>query len=135
MLTGCGPSARTSRPEASRKRKDPIVSLVNALALTPARLPGNCSSARKSTGPRTAAGKRRGVLNALKHGRYSRAFRENLIKARANAELFDWIRARVSDCFKPLSERERWQAEQLAREVWSGPWRVRGAYWARRQGG
>src|SRR5260370_3100086 len=77
------------------------------------------------------------VLNALKHGRYSRAFRENLVKAGADAELFDWVRARVFDGFRPLAPRERCQAEQLAREVWCQAWRARGdrgTYWARRHG-
>ncbi len=89
------------------------MALVKSPTLTPAKLAANCSNARKSTGPNTPPGKRRVVLNALKHGRYSRAFRENLIKAGADAELFDWIRFRIFDGFQPRSAPERWQAEEL----------------------
>ncbi len=97
------------------------MALVKSPTLTPVKLVAN---ARQSTGPRTPAGKRRIVLNALKRGRTSRAFRENLIKAGADAELFDWIRARVFDGFKPLSAREQWQAERLARAVWCRAWQA-----------
>jgi hypothetical protein len=92
--------SKASRP-ARPARKDPTMPLVKSPILTPVKLAANCANARKSTGPRTAAGKRHIVLNALKHGRCSRGFRENLVKAGADAELFDWIRARVFDCFRP----------------------------------
>lgn len=105
--------------------------LVKSPTLTLAKLAANRSNARRSTGPRTAAGKRRIVLNALKHGRFSGSFGENLIKAGADAELFDWIRGRVFDGFRPLGHAERWQAEGLAREVWC---RAYAAYRASRAG-
>ncbi len=114
------------------------MALVKSPTLTPAKLAANCSNARKSTSPNTPAGKRRVVLNALKHGRTSRAFRENLIKAGADAELFDWIRSHIFDGFQPLSAPERWQAEELAREVWCQAWRAPqapGSYRAPRQAG
>jgi hypothetical protein len=98
------------------------MSLVKSHILTPAKLAANRANARLSTGPRTAEGKRRIVLNALKHGRYSRAFRQNLIKTRADVELFDWIHARIVDCFEPRNAAQSWQAERLAREVWCQTW-------------
>ncbi len=94
------------------------MAFVKSPTLTPAKLAANCSNACKSTGPNTPAGKRRVVLNALKHGRYSKAFRENLSKAQVDVELFDWIRSRIFDGFQPRSVLERRQAEELAREVW-----------------
>ncbi len=97
--------------------------LVKSPALTAAKLAANRANGRLSTGPRTPVGKRRIVLNALKHGRYSRAFRANLIKAGADAELFDWIQARIVDCFSPRNARQFWQAERLAREIWCHAWR------------
>ncbi len=125
------------------------MALVKSPTLIPAKLAANRSNARKSTGPNTPAGKRRVVLNALKHGRTSRAFGENVIKAGADAELFDWIRSRIFDSFQPRSAPERWQAEELAQEVWCrawqallSPWGVGGraprapwTYWAPRQAG
>jgi hypothetical protein len=98
------------------------MSLVKSPVLTAVRLAANRANARLSTGPRTPAGKRRIVLNALKHGRYSRAFRANLIKAGADTELFDWIHARIVDCFSPRNARQDWQAERLAREIWCYAW-------------
>jgi hypothetical protein len=103
------------------------MSLVKSPVLTAAKLAANRANARLSTGPRTPAGKRRIVLNALKHGRYSRGFRQNLIKAGADLELFDWIHARIVDCFSPRDARQSWQAERLAREIWCYTWRERRA--------
>ncbi len=114
------------------------MALMKSPTLTPAELAANCSNARKSTGPNTPAGKGRIVLNALNHRRYSRALRQNLIKAGADAELFDWIRSRIFDGFQPRSAPERWQAERLAREVCCRDWRAPqapGAYRAPRQAG
>ncbi len=101
------------------------MALVKSPTLTPAKLAANCSNACKSTGPNTPAGKRRVVLNALKHGRTSRAFGENLIKAGADAELFDWIRSPIFDGFQRRSVLERWQAEGIGSgEVWCRAWRA-----------
>jgi len=73
--------------------------------LTPSQLESRRKNAQKSTGPRTAAGKRRAALNALKYGRYTephtteqsmvllgedprefQSFRESLIAARQPAD-------------------------------------------------
>ncbi len=118
MLKGCGPAGRAARRDAPGKRKDSTVSLVSSPTLSPAPLAAKCANALESTGQCTTAGKRRIMLNALKHRRYSRAFGENLVKAGADAELFDWIRSRIFDGFQPLGVPERWQAEELARKVW-----------------
>ncbi len=100
------------------------MSLLKPHRLTPALLAANRRNAQRSTGPRTPAGKARSALNSLKHGRYSKAFRENLCKAHEDLELFDWIHARVRESFNPASAREQMQAEGLAREVWCLAWRA-----------
>ncbi len=41
--------------------------------LSPKQLAARRNNAQQSTGPRTAAGKRRSALNSLKHGRYAKA--------------------------------------------------------------
>ncbi len=129
LLTGCGPAAPAARRDAPGKRKDSTVSLVSSPTLTPAKLAAN---ARQSTGPRAQPGKRRIVLKALKRGRHCGGLRENLVKADADAELFEWIRSRIFDGFQPLSVLEPWQAERLVREVWC---RARQASRAGGQGG
>ncbi len=90
---------------------------VNSSTLSPAKLAGHCSNARKSAGPCTAAGKRRIVLKALKHGRDSRAFREHLVRASGDVELFDCTNAHAHARFQPLPSPEQIEAERLAREV------------------
>jgi hypothetical protein len=68
--------------------------LVKSPTMTPRKLAANRANSRQSTGPRTYAGKYRVVLNALKHGRYSQAFRSNLLKAREDVAVYDWIYGR-----------------------------------------
>ncbi len=85
--------------------------------LSPAKLAAHCSTDRKSTGPCTAAGKRPIVLNALKHGRDSRAFREHLVRASGDVELFDCTNAQAHARFQPVNLPVWRQAERLAPEV------------------
>ncbi len=71
------------------------MSLRKSPRITPALLAANRANARKCTAPRTARGKGRTVLNALKHCRYSRAFREKL------PECCDlWLGRTISSNFK-----------------------------------
>ncbi len=97
------------------------MSLRKSSRITPALLAANRANASRCTGPRTAEGKRRILLNALKHGRYARSFREHLVKAgpREAVELFDWIHQKICACFEPTGEKERRRAERLACQVWS----------------
>jgi hypothetical protein len=94
------------------------MSLRKRPTVTPAMLAANRANAQKSTGPRTAQGRSRIVLNALKHGRHAGSFRENLLRAKSkdDAELFQWILDQVHSAFE---FRDPWQAEQLAQQVWS----------------
>ena len=98
--------------------------LVKSPAITPRKLTANHANALKSTGPRTAEGKCRVMLNGLRHGCYSRAFRPNLLKARQNVELFDWIHQRLGEEMPGLNPHS---TEYLARQVWCGLCRGRKA--------
>jgi len=93
------------------------MSLRKPPTVTPAMLAANRANAQKSTGPRTAQGRNRIVLNALKHGQHACNFRENLLRAKSkdDAELFQWILDQVHGAFE---FRAPWQAEQLAQQVW-----------------
>ncbi len=77
-------------------------------------------NARKGTGPRTAEGKRHSRLNALKHGRYSPNFRENLLQAGREADLkrFDFIRSTVLKFLPPVTQEQKRRAEEVARAIW-----------------
>lgn len=104
-------------------------------ALTPAFLSACRANAQKSTGPRTSKGKGRIALNALKHGRYCKSFRESLIKAHADVETYDWILDVIRRCFEPRNTRERLEAEMLGREVWCNFWHARRVAVANRKSG
>jgi hypothetical protein len=65
------------------------MSLRKRPTLTPALLAANRRNAQKSTGPRTEEGKRRVMLNGLKHGLRSRSFRQSLIKSGEGTGLVD----------------------------------------------
>jgi len=57
------------------------------------------------------------MLNRLRHGTRSRAFRANLIGAGQNVELFDWIHKRVREEMLHANPRV---VESLTRRVWCG---------------
>ncbi len=94
------------------------MSFCQSRTVTPAFLAAARANAQKSTGPRTEQGKRYIVLNSLKHGRYSKFFRENLVKAHEDVELYDHILKRIKDHLDSQSSQENLRAEILAREVW-----------------
>jgi hypothetical protein len=97
------------------------VSLRKPPTVTPALLAANRANARKSTGPRTAEGKNRIVLNALKEGRHARNFGESLRRAKSqgDAELFQWILDQVRAAFRFHGWQEDGRkAERLAQRVW-----------------
>jgi len=87
---------------------------------TPALLAACRANARKGTGPRTAEGKCRSRLNALKHGRYSTNFRENLVQAgrKTGVERFDFIRSHLLKFLPPVTQVQKREAEELARRIW-----------------
>lgn len=94
------------------------MSLRKSPCLTPAFLAACRANAQKSTGPRTDRGKGHIVLNAMKHGRYSKSFRESLVRAGAEVETYDWIEDVLFRCFEPCAAHDRWETEKLAREIW-----------------
>jgi len=97
------------------------MALVKSPIMTPRKMAANRANAKRSTGPRTAEGQRRVMLNPLRHGADSRAFRANLIKAGQDVDLFDRIHERVREQM-PLADAR--VAEHLARRVWCGLCRV-----------
>jgi hypothetical protein len=94
--------------------------------LTPARLAACRANARKSTGPRTARGKARSSLNALKHARYARRLTRTLEQAgeREQLRLYGGIVSRISRHFQVDWPRERQVTERLARQVWCYGWKT-----------
>ena len=70
------------------------MSLLRKRIVTPRMLAANRLNAQKSTGPRTAAGKARSRMNALKHGERSKILLERFK---------DWLENYLNS-FEPMSE-------------------------------
>jgi len=89
---------------------------------TEAFLAANLRNALKSTGPRTAQGKARSCLNALKHGRYAKRLPETLTAAgdRGGAALYQKVREEIGTAFRtpPNEPRETRQLDWLTAKVW-----------------
>jgi hypothetical protein len=102
---------------------------------TPASLAARRANALKSTGPRTACGKARVALNALKHGRRAVGLRERLARAgyRDGEALYCRIRSRLLSTFaRPGDDSERHAADRLADRLANWIW-VSQREWRRRQ--
>ena len=81
---------------------------------TEKQLQANRANARKSTGPRTQAGKARSRLNSRKHGLTAKM----LIIAGENADDFDELRAELLEEHNPQSALECELVERLAGILW-----------------
>ena len=94
------------------------MSLRKSPTRSPALLAANRANAQKSTGPRTLRGKAQVTLNALKHGGYAgRLFRSNLLRAREDVALYDWMCRQICDTFRPVGKPQWAHAEWLARQA------------------
>ena len=94
------------------------MSLRRSPTRTAALLAANRSNAKKSTGPKTDRGKGFSQLNSLKHGRYARMFRSNLLRARRDPQLYDWLYAAIRDALGASTARQRQVADEIARGLW-----------------
>ncbi len=85
---------------------------------TEAQTQANRENARKSTGPRTEAGKARSRLNALKHGRRAKTLAAPVLPQEDAAELArriqDWI-----DSYRPVGAVETDLVTRAARASWA----------------
>lgn len=86
--------------------------------LTPTLLAANRANARKSTGPRTAIGKRRVRFNALRDGRRARLFRETIAAKGEDMRIFDQIMEFFRLTIEPQTPRQERLVERLAQAYW-----------------
>jgi len=94
--------------------------LVKSPVSTAARIAANRANAKKSTGPRTPEGKRRIVLNALKHGERSRDFLSTLLKGASSDEKRAYLDLylRLERLVQPATEEGQRKLDSLVRELW-----------------
>src|SRR5271169_160112 len=96
------------------------MSLRRSPQLTPASLAARRANALRSTGPRSAAGKARSCLNALRHGRRARDLRAKLARTGDSEALFllDWFHHHILLFWRPRKERTWRYTIRLAARVW-----------------
>ena len=82
------------------------------------RIAANRQNARKSTGPRTAAGKRRVARNAIKHGFFSSSLLVGHPDAEENAEEYNALCKEIRNHYKPNGFLEEFFTEQIAASIW-----------------
>ena len=82
--------------------------------LSESKLRANQANARRSTGPRSAAGKAASRFNALKHGLCA----AQAVMPSEPEEAFEALRDDLAARLAPDSEAERLLVEQAARELW-----------------
>src|SRR5262245_10281402 len=77
-------------------------------------LAANRANAQRSTGPRTAAGKARASLNALRHGILARSAFNQVIEGEGRRAEFEEIAAGLREDGRPRSLSEPRAVQQLA---------------------
>jgi hypothetical protein len=88
--------------------------------LTPKEIESNRKNAKKSTGPRTEAGKRRVALNALKYGRYTgpRTMEHTMLLLGEDPREFHDFRDSLIASRQPADAVERMLVEDVAMLAW-----------------
>jgi hypothetical protein len=106
--TGASPVQKNSPPHGrgTRATRKPV---------SPRRLAANRANARKSTGPRSAAGKRRVARNALKHGLCARYGSRLPSECDATFEIF--VRE-IEEDLRPTTTMQRVLFPQIANLLW-----------------
>src|SRR5258708_627267 len=89
--------------------------------VTPRKIKSNRQNSRKSTGPKTAAGKKRVSMNAVKHGFFSKWLLVQHPDGKESQDEYDDFFADVRKHFQPIGWLEELWVEKIA--VWS--WRLR----------
>ena len=79
----------------------------------------NRANAKASTGPRTAEGKRRARLNALKHGLSGKTARTAVLPGE-DAAAFTALEADLAGRFRPEGDIERELVSEMAAALWRG---------------
>jgi hypothetical protein len=91
--------------------------------VSPQRLQANRANAKRSTGPRTARGKRNSSRNALKHGLLSKDLVIGIGEAKENVREFQRLLSELAEDLQPVGRAE----ESLVEIVASCDWRFRRA--------
>ncbi len=90
------------------------------MELTPSQLESRRKNAQKSTGPRTASGKRRAALNALKYGGYAtrQTMEQSMVLLGEDPREFHAFRDSLIAARQPADAVERMLVEDIAMLAW-----------------
>ncbi len=96
------------------------MSLRKSPRMTPALLAANHRNARRSTGPRTAAGKQVARFNGLKHGGYAadRHHRETMLRLGEDPQVFERFKQEITAALGPDDVPSAAQLECVAKKYW-----------------
>jgi hypothetical protein len=118
-------AGETSTTNTETEAPAPVSAGRRRRALTPAELAARRANARKSTGPRTPAGKRRSSRNAMKHGFYcgqsafySAALYDRIQDLGEDAAEFTRIQDGLRTSFVPSNEVQRMLVHEIALLEW-----------------
>jgi len=91
---------------------------VPAKEVSPQQLQANRNNANKSTGPRSAEGKRKSSRNSLKHGIFSKDLIVREGEGRENTREFLRLLEDLREDFQPVGTTEELQVELIAADFW-----------------
>ena len=118
---GAKPPTNNNGQETSESGHNLAAEASGKRTVSSRKVEANRSNARKSTGPRTAAGKKRVSENATKHGFYSKHLLVQHPDGGESRDEYDDFEADVVEYFQPVGWLEKNWVEKIA--VWS--WRLR----------
>lgn len=107
-------------PKNSAQDDDSANSRANGISGTSApKIVANRQNAKKSTGPRTVAGKRRSSLNAVTHGLLTRhAVISSVGDGKENQTEFNELHQKLSEYYRPDGIQDELDIEELALGYW-----------------
>jgi len=115
------PLANHNGQETTEPGHDIVAEASGDRTVSPRKIEANRQNARKGTGPKTAAGKKRVSKNAIKHGFFSKCLLVQHRDGKESQDEYDDFYAGICKYFEPVGWLEELWVEKIA--VWS--WRLR----------
>jgi hypothetical protein len=116
-----GKPANSNGRETIEARLDAAAEGSGKRTVSPRKVEANRWNARKSTGPKTAAGKKRVSKNAIRHGFYSKWLLVQHQDGKESQAEYDELYANIVEHYQPVGWLERDLVDKIA--AWS--WRLR----------
>jgi hypothetical protein len=112
--SGAASSASTPEDQAADAVENSIPEEISAKTSSPRKQESNARNAQFSTGPRTAAGKKKSSMNALRSGTYARHLFATAAQWAEDGEDFRIRAAAIRDTYRPKNPMAELWVEKLA---------------------